>query len=210
MYELILNIPAFFATTFLLAMVPGQGSAMILRQSILSGRKAAMLSVLGNSTGLFIWGTTSSIGLSAIFARSHTAYSILKWSGVAFLFFLSVKTLLTLKNEFGRFDLQSSGESNPWAAYRLGLITNLTNVKAAVFAVAFIPEFVPKDFSLGWGIFIFGCLWPLFSTPWYAILVWTVDKSSVWIQKPQVRRTLTAISAFGIAMLALGLALSSK
>ena len=210
MFELILNIPAFFATTFLLAMVPGQGSAMILRQSILSGRKAAMLSVLGNSTGLFIWGTTSSIGLSAIFARSHTAYSILKWSGVAFLFFLSVKTLLTLKNEFGRFDLQSSGESNPWAAYRLGLITNLTNVKAAVFAVAFIPEFVPKDFSLGWGIFIFGCLWPLFSTPWYAILVWTVDKSSVWIQKPQVRRTLTAISAFGIATLALGLALSSK
>ena len=210
MFELILNIPAFFATTFLLAMVPGQGSAMILRQSILSGRKAAMLSVLGNSTGLFIWGTTSSIGLSAIFARSQTAYSILKWSGVAFLFFLSVKTLLTLKNEFGRFDLQSSGESNPWAAYRLGLITNLTNVKAAVFAVAFIPEFVPKDFSLGWGIFIFGCLWPLFSTPWYAILVWTVDKSSVWIQKPQVRRTLTAISAFGIAMLALGLALSSK
>ena len=210
MFDLLLNVPAFFATTFLLAMVPGQGSAMILRQSILSGRKAAMLSVLGNSTGLFIWGTTSSIGLSAIFARSHTAYSILKWSGVAFLFFLSVKTLLTLKNEFGRFDLQSSGESNPWAAYRLGLITNLTNVKAAVFAVAFIPEFVPKDFSLGWGIFIFGCLWPLFSTPWYAILVWTVDKSSVWIQKPQVRRTLTAISAFGIATLALGLALSSK
>ena len=210
MFDLLLNVPAFFATTFLLAMVPGQGSAMILRQSILSGRKAAMLSVLGNSTGLFIWGTTSSIGLSAIFARSQTAYSILKWSGVAFLFFLSVKTLLTLKNEFGRFDLQSSGESNPWAAYRLGLITNLTNVKAAVFAVAFIPEFVPKDFSLGWGIFIFGCLWPLFSTPWYAILVWTVDKSSVWIQKPQVRRTLTAISAFGIAMLALGLAFSSK
>ena len=210
MFDLLLNVPAFFATTFLLAMVPGQGSAMILRQSILSGRKAAMLSVLGNSTGLFIWGTTSSIGLSAIFARSQTAYSILKWSGVAFLFFLSVKTLLTLKNEFGRFDLQSSGESNPWAAYRLGLITNLTNVKAAVFAVAFIPEFVPKDFSLGWGIFIFGCLWPLFSTPWYAILVWTVDKSSVWIQKPQVRRTLTAISAFGIATLALGLALSSK
>jgi threonine/homoserine/homoserine lactone efflux protein len=92
----------------------------------------------------------------------------------------------------------------------LGLITNLTNVKAAVFAVAFIPEFVPKDFSLGWGIFIFGCLWPVFSTPWYAILVWTVDKSSIWIQKPQVRRTLTAISAFGIATLALGLALSSK
>ena len=210
MHQLLLNIPAFFVTTFLLAMVPGQGVAMVLRQSILGGRKAALFSVLGNSTGLFIWGSSSAIGLSAIFARSETSYSILKWTGVGFLFFLSIQTLLTLKNSFGKFDLESAGKTDSWAAFRLGLITNLTNVKAAVFAVAFIPEFVPKDFSLGWGIFIFGCLWPIVSTSWYVILVWTVDKSAVWIQKPQVRRALTAVSALGIAFLAIGLALSSK
>ena len=84
------------------------------------------------------------------------------------------------------------------------------NVKAAVFAVAFIPEFVPKDFSLGWGIFIFGCLWPIVSTSWYLILIWSVDKSAIFIQKPLVRRILTAISAIGIAGLAIGLAVSSK
>jgi threonine/homoserine/homoserine lactone efflux protein len=210
MAELILNIPAFFVTTFLLAMVPGQGVAMVLRQSILGGRKAALFSVLGNSTGLFIWGTCSAIGLSAIFTRSEIAYSILKWSGVGFLFFLSIQTLLTLKNSFGKFDLESSGKIDAFAAFRLGLFTNLTNVKAAVFAVAFIPEFVPKDFSFGWGIFIFACLWPIVSTLWYVILVWTVDKSAVWIQRPQVRRALTAVSALGIAFLAIGLALSSN
>jgi small-conductance mechanosensitive channel len=41
-------------------------------------------------------------------------------------------------------------------------------------------------------------------------LIWSVDKSAVFIQKPQVRRILTAISAIGIAGLAIGLALSSK
>jgi threonine/homoserine/homoserine lactone efflux protein len=210
MRSLLQNIPAFFATTFLLAMVPGQGVAMVLRQSILGGRKAAFYSVLGNSTGLFIWGSCSAVGLSVVFAQSQTAYSILKWSGVAFLFFLSIQTLLTLKNEYGKFDLNSPGQSTPWSAFRLGLVTNLTNVKAAVFAVAFIPEFVPKDFSLGWGIFIFGCLWPVVSTSWYLILIWSVDKSSVFIQRPQIRRILTAISALGIAGLAIGLALSSK
>jgi threonine/homoserine/homoserine lactone efflux protein len=210
MHQLLLNIPAFFVTTFLLAMVPGQGVAMVLHQSILGGKRAALFSVIGNSTGLFVWGTCSAIGLSAIFTRSETAYSILKWAGVGFLFFLSIQTLLSLKNEFGKFDLQSAGTTDSWAAFRLGLITNLTNVKAAVFAVAFIPEFVPKDFSLGWGIFIFGCLWPIVSTSWYVILVWSVDKSAVWIQKPQIRRVLTVISALGIAALAIGLALSSK
>ena len=60
-------LPGFMGTAFLLAMVPGQGVAMILRQSILGGRNAAIWSVLGNSSGLIIWGTLSSVGLSAIF-----------------------------------------------------------------------------------------------------------------------------------------------
>ena len=207
-------------------MVPGQGVAMILRQSILGGRKAAFWSLMGNSLGLLTWGTLSSVGLSAVFAKSHLAYSILKWSGVVFLVFLSLQTLATLKNEFGKFDLQSEGQVRTWPALRLGLITNLTkvkawpairlglltnltNVKAAVFAVAFLPQFVPRDFSLGWGIFIFGCIWPLVSTSWYLIMIWTVDKSSLYIQKPKVRRVLTAISAVGILGLAIGLALTS-
>jgi threonine/homoserine/homoserine lactone efflux protein len=190
-------------------MVPGQGVAMILRQSILGGGKAAFWSLMGNSIGLLTWGTLSAIGLSAIFAKSHLAYSILKWTGVAFLVFLSLQTLATLKNEFGKFDLQSAGQVRTWPALRLGLLTNLTNVKAAVFAVAFLPQFVPANFSLGWGIFIFGCIWPLVSTSWYLILIWTVDKSAIFIQKARVRRALTAISAVGILGLAIALALSS-
>ena len=210
MHSLIGNIPGFVATTFLLAVVPGQGVAMILRQSILGGPRAAVLSLFGNSLGLITWGTLSAVGLSAVFATSPTAYAILKWSGVLFLIYLSIRTLFALRNEFGKFDLQSSGQVETWPAIRLGLITNLTNVKAAVFAVAFIPQFVPANFSLGWGIFIFALIWPLVSTSWYLFLIWTVDKSSVFIQRAKVRRVLTAFSAIGIMGLAIGLALSSS
>ncbi|CAB5238959.1 unannotated protein [freshwater metagenome] len=207
---LIRNIPAFFATTMLLAIVPGQGMAMILRQSIVGGKRPALYSVLGNSVGLLVWGTLSAIGLSAIFATSPLAFDILKWTGVGFLVFLSIQTLFSLRNKFGKFDLQSQAASQPLSAFRLGLLTNLTNVKAAVFAVAFLPTFVPDNFSLALGIFIFGCLWPLVSSCWYIFLVWTVDYSSEYIQRPIIRRILTAVSAVGIAVLAIGLALSSN
>jgi len=190
-------------------MVPGQGVAMVLRQSILGGSKAAFFSALGNCAGILTWAISSAIGLSAIFARSHTAFTLLKWSGVIFLVIVSIQTLLTLKNEFGKFDLESKSEMNLLSSFRLGLVTNLTNVKAAVYAVAFLPAFVPKDFSLGWGIFIFGSIWALVSICWNIFLIWTVKKSAAYIQKPVVRRVLTAISALGIMFLALGLALSS-
>ena len=209
MSELLLVVPAFAFTTLLLVMVPGQGVAMVLRQSILGGSKAAFFSALGNCAGILTWATSSAIGLSAIFARSHTAYTLLKWSGVIFLVIVSIQTLLTLKNEFGKFDLESKSEMNLLSSFRLGLVTNLTNVKAAVYAVAFLPAFVPDDFSLGWGIFIFGSIWALVSICWNIFLIWTVKKSAAYIQKPVVRRVLTAISALGIMFLAVGLALSS-
>ena len=210
MTQLLLNVPAFAFATLLLVMVPGQGVAMVLRQSILCGSKAAFLSAIGNCVGILIWATSSSLGLSAIFARSHTAYSILKWSGVIFLVTVSIQTLLQLRHEFGKFDLDSKVDVSNLASFRLGLLTNLTNVQAAVYAVAFLPAFVPGSFSLAWGIFIFGSIWAIVSISWNILLIWSVKKSSVYIQKPVVRRSLTAISALGIMGLAIGLALSSS
>jgi len=202
-------IPAFALTALLLAVVPGQGVAMILRQSLVGGRNAAFYSVLGNSTGLIIWGTLSSVGLSAVFAKSHFAFNILKWAGVVFLTGLAIQTLWQLRKEFGKFDVTSGAKTNFFAAYRLGLITNLTNVKAAVFAVAFIPQFVPKGFSLALGIFLLALVQSTVSMSWYSFLILAVDKSSVFLSRPSVRRTLTAISAVGIIVLAVGLAITS-
>jgi len=205
---LLSNLPSFIVATALLVMIPGQGVAMVLRQSIIGGPKAAFLSSLGNCLGIMLWSVSSAIGLSAIFTRSDTAYSILKWSGVLFLTFISAQTFLSLRKEFGKFDLESNEVTSTWASFRLGLITNITNAKAAVYAVAFIPAFIPKETSLGFGIVLLGTVWALISITWNIGLIWTVTKSSTYIQRPSVRKVLTAISAFGILGIAVGLALS--
>jgi threonine/homoserine/homoserine lactone efflux protein len=181
---------------------------MVLRQSILGGSRAAFLSALGNCAGILTWSFSSAVGLSAIFATSELAYTVLKWTGVIFLVIVSLQTLYSLRFEFGKFDLESKNEGGSWASFRLGLLTNLTNVKAALYAVAFLPVFVPTNFSLAWGIFIFGSIWAAISITWNIFLIWSVKRSAYLIQKPAVRRVLTAISALGIMGLAIGLAFS--
>jgi threonine/homoserine/homoserine lactone efflux protein len=183
-------------------MVPGQGVAMVLRQTIIGGSRCAYLSVLGNTAGLIIWGGLSSVGLSTVFAHSHLAFNLLKFTGVAYLSFLSIQTLFELRNDFGKFDYNGNASIQPLAAFRLGLLTNLTNVKAAVFAVAFIPLFVPKHFNLGAGIMILVAVQSIVSTTWYFSLVAAIDKASVILARPRVRRWLTGISAVGLLALA--------
>ena len=207
MIDLLQVIPAFALTVLIIVMVPGQGVAMVLRQSILSGKEAAFYSVMGNSSGLIIWGVLSGVGLSAIFQASPTAFNILKWAGVIYLTILSIQTLLQLKNEAGKFEFETGNRAKTFGpAFRIGITTNLTNVKAAVFSVGLVPQFVPKGFSLGWGIFILCCIWAVISMSWYSLMITVVDKSSKWIQQPRIRRALTAFSAIGIAVLAIGLA----
>ena len=189
-------------------MVPGQGVAMVLRQSIIGGPKAALLSSIGNCLGIMIWSVSSAIGLSAIFTESETAYLILKWTGVIFLTLISAQTFYSLRKEFGKFDLDSNIQISDWGSFRLGLVTNLTNAKAAVYAVAFIPAFIPQQSSLVIGIITLGAVWAIISIVWNIGLIWTVKKSSVYIQKPQVRRVLTATSAIGILGIAISLAAS--
>lgn len=202
------NLPSFVFATALLVMIPGQGVAMVLRQSIIGGPKAALLSSIGNCAGILIWSISSAIGLSAVFTQSDLAYSILKWTGVIFLSLISIQTFLSLRKEFGRFDLESTVTTSTWGSFRLGLVTNLTNAKAAVYAVAFIPAFIPQDAPLGLGIITLGATWAMVSILWNIGLIWTVKKSSHFIQRPNVRRVLTAISAVGILAIAAGLAIS--
>ena len=210
MIDLLQVVPAFALTVLIIVAVPGQGVAMVLRQSILSGKEAAFYSVFGNTTGLIVWGILSSVGLSAIFQASPTAFNVLKWAGVAYLTLLSIQTLMQLKNQAGKFEYESGEKAKTFGpAFRIGITTNLTNVKAAVFSVGLVPQFVPDSFNLGWGIFILSCIWAVISMSWYALMILIVDKSSKWIQKPKVRRALTAFSAIGIAALAIGLAFTN-
>lgn len=199
------NIGAFALTALFITMVPGQGMAMVLRQALVSGSTAARLSVLGNSSGLIIWTLASAVGLSAIFAASPIAFEILKWSGVVYLLFIAAQTLWSLRTSSHRFDFEGEEFQTPGHAFRVGFLTNITNAKAMVFALAFLPQYVPTDFNLTLGVIIFGLIWTIISVSWYMAIVAGINRAHAWLQKPRVRRGLTAVSGVGIFILAIGL-----
>lgn len=203
------QLPSFVLATFLLAIIPGQGMAMVLRQVLVGGRRTGFISVLGNSTGLIVWGIASAIGLAAAFAASEMAYNILKYVGVGYLIFVALQTLWKLRGGASAFDMPSQGlHQTPWQAYRRGLITNLTNAKAGVFAVAFLPLFVPSDFSVGVGVAILGAVWAIVSALSYSMIIYGFHKAANRFTSPQAQRRLTIISGAGILVLALSLAIS--
>lgn len=202
------NLPTFIASVFLLAMIPGQGTAMILRQTLIYGSKTGILTVVSYTAGFSIWGGLSAIGLASIFTQSETAYAILKYLGVAYLLFLSVQGFFYLSKNSSKFEIPNDLVKSDSSPIRTGLTTSLTNVKAAVIAVAFLPAFVPEGFNLALGVFLLGVIWSLTSLSWYLILVLSVGKASIFFANSKSKKLLGAISSIGLLVLSYLLAIS--
>ncbi|WP_432934243.1 LysE family transporter [Microbispora sp. CA-135349] len=85
---------AFVGSCFLLAMIPGVSTAVILRQTLRAGRSSGVAALLGNETGIFLWAMAAVFGLSVLVLASQVAYGAMKAAGAALLVALGVRVAL--------------------------------------------------------------------------------------------------------------------
>ena len=160
------DLPAFLLASFLLWITPGPDTMFILARSIGLGSRAGALSVLGISSGILIHTAFAAFGLSALLATSAVAFSLLKFAGALYLIFLGIQVLRKKPHGMTTPKVEAT---DPWRIYRQGVTTNVLNPKAAIFFLAFLPQFVdartnpgPVPFLLLGGIFVLGgTLWCL-------------------------------------------------
>ncbi|MFI5490948.1 LysE family translocator [Actinoplanes sp. NPDC051859] len=183
------HIPAFVLTTLLLAMLPGPGQALMLRQTLTHGRRAAFASIMGTATGLVIWSVAAAAGLSAVLLANPAMYALLRIAGGAILAVLGITTLLALrKPETPPADL-GPARSRAWLA---GLTTNLGNPKAGVFAISLLPQFVTTDGPVFLSNVALGAIWALVTAAWYVAFTWAVDRGRAFTSRPAVHRRVQA------------------
>ncbi|WP_396449528.1 LysE family translocator [Actinomadura sp.] len=224
------SLLAFVGAAVLVAMVPGPSTVVIMRESMRSGRRCGLATVLGNETGVLLWGLAAAVGLSALLAASRLAYDGLRIAGAAVLVWFGVRALLQARRGGRRGEAsggvsgEASGEvsggpsggagAEPeggaglpgWRCYRLGLVTNFANPKAGVFAVSFLPQFVPAGWPVVWVLVGFSVLWAFIDLAWYTVVVWLVGAARRVLGRPAVRRRLEQVS--GVVLVGLGVRLA--
>lgn len=164
------DFPLFLLSAMILNMTPGTDTMYIVARSVSQGRKAGILSVLGISSGSIIHTIAASVGISAVIASSAFLFSLIKWIGAGYLFYLGAMLLFRNENnQDSQHEITKTTDLNSFKIYQQGLLTNVLNPKVAIFFLAFLPQFVdPKgeyqvfSYLLLGGTFIFtGTIWCL-------------------------------------------------
>lgn len=202
------HLPLFLITTWLLAMLPGAGQALMVRQTLEGGPRLTRPTIAGNATGLLIWSTAAAAGLSAVLLANPRAYAAVRIAGGIVLVVLGVQTLRAARNAPETSAAADPGHHRPGTrgAYLAGLGTNLGNPKAGVFAVSVLPQFVTADGPVLVSSIALGVIWALVNACWYLLFTWAVGRGRALVSRPAVRRGLSI--ATGVVLLALGVAVA--
>ncbi len=137
------NIIMFIVASSILGIAPGPDNIFVLTQSIIDGKKAGIIITLGLCTGLLFHTSIVAMGIAVIFKTSLLAFNILKYTGAAYLLFLSWQAFKSSSSG----DLKTSEKENASfrKLYRKGIIMNVTNPKVSIFFLAFLPQFADSS-----------------------------------------------------------------
>jgi threonine/homoserine/homoserine lactone efflux protein len=134
------TLAAFVLASFILVVVPGPSVLFVISRGVALGRKAAVLTVVGNEMGLFIQVLLVAAGIGSLVERSVVAYEVLRLAGAAYIVYLGVQAIRHRRALSTVLDVTATRSSRH--IVREGFIVGITNPKAIVFFTAVLPQFV--------------------------------------------------------------------
>lgn len=134
----------YLLTSIVVILLPGTGVLYTLAFGLSRGWRASVLAALGCTLGILPHIVASIAGLAALLHTSALAFQIVKYLGVAYLFYMAWCVVRDGSS------LQVSGNTAPLSAYKIivnGFLLNILNPKLSLFFLAFLPQFVPTGTS---------------------------------------------------------------
>jgi threonine/homoserine/homoserine lactone efflux protein len=213
--ELQTSMAAFVLAVLLISASPGPAMALIFRRAALRGLRGGVPTVLGLELGLYAWAIFAGAGFAALVAASEVAYLVLRVVGAAVLLYLGGRALLAAwrdRRSPAPADLPQPAPRRHdwWGAFGEGVVVQLANPKAAVFMIAFYPQFVPADGPVFTTTALLGLLQITIETALYLTLAAGVARAGAWFRRPRIRRRLDAVSGSVLVGLGLRVAVSSR
>jgi RhtB (resistance to homoserine/threonine) family protein len=134
----------FLLAGILLNLTPGNDTIYILSRTIAQGRKAGIMSVLGIATGSLIHTFFAAVGLSVIIAQSPVLFTVIKYAGAAYLFYIGIRMIFS-KTSVIRLDQPEDEKYKK--IYWQAVFTNVLNPKVALFFISFLPQFIDPTYA---------------------------------------------------------------
>ncbi len=131
----------FFAASWAISISPGPGAIASMSAGLNHGFKYGYVTIFGLVLGIWTQLLVVGAGLGALIAASATAFTVVKWLGVAYLVWLGIAQWRAPARPM--VAVSDSGEIVTQRALILkAWMINVVNPKGTVFLLAVVPQFM--------------------------------------------------------------------
>jgi threonine/homoserine/homoserine lactone efflux protein len=209
---MLIALLAFSGAAFLIVLLPGPDTLVVLRSLVRRGRANAIRTVIGVLSGLTVWVLAAALGLSAVLRASHNGYMALRYAGAAYLLWIGVQSLRG--RAIAQPDAQPDATVNVGVlpkrrragvlggGYSAGLATDLLNPKVGVFFVAFLPGFIPHGYDVGAFTVLLGAIFIAETAIYFAVLLTASHAVTRWLATPRIQRRVDRTT--GVVLIGFG------
>lgn len=137
---------AYLFTVLALMSTPGPSHLLMLSNSMTHGFRRSTATAAGDLTANALQMLAAGLGLATLIFASERAFTVIKWLGVMYLFWLGAKMIV------GSLRRRAEDEAPPVVTtgrlWLQGFVTSAANPKAVVFFAALFPQFIEAERAL--------------------------------------------------------------
>ena len=191
-----------FVLGFALAASPGPDSFLIVRNTLVEGRRIGFMTLLGNRIGLCAHLAAAIAGLSVALQTSPALYLGVRLLGAAYLVYLGASNLMSRARQAPAAAVTGPGGGMASVtAVRQGLLNNLLNPKVSLFFLSLFPQFATGD-VLSRSPVTVAVVFLAGNTLWYVLLVQMVGLQ--WLRERLQRFQAALDLVFALIFVGLG------
>lgn len=199
-----------FIVGYLACMSPWPDVLLVLKNSILYGRKQGVVTAFGIASGLIIHVSYCIFGLATLISTSIVLYTIIKIVGAIYLFYIAWQ-LFTIKKADVQIVEPTDEQKNKsiFQGFREGFLCNALNPKATLFFLAIFSQFLTPNMIILerlilWWVMILAAL------AWFIPLAFLLTIPKVRKQLTKIQYVFSKIMGFALAGLGLKILFSTK
>ncbi|QGN33536.1 LysE family translocator [Microlunatus sp. Gsoil 973] len=199
------HLLAFGLTSLILVVIPGPSVLFTISRAMTVGRRAALLTVIGNALGCYLQVTAVAFGVGALVSVSVVAFMIMKYLGAGYIVFLGVQAV---RHRRSLLEAVTRATSRPRSTVRVvldGLVVGVTNPKTIVLFAAALPQFTdPAGPAPTVQMLVLGALFPLIAVVCDSVWAVTASRARDWFARSP-RRMEAVGGVGGLTMMGVGI-----
>lgn len=196
----------FVLASSLILIIPGPTIILVVSQSIVNGRRAALPLVAGVIAGDFTAMTLSLMGVGSLLAVSAGLFLLLKWFGAVYLIYLGLKLWKEGTPVSGLEPQAPRGSST--SLFKASYIVTALNPKSIAFFIAFFPQFIDRAGTSVLQLSLLGATFLVLAGINSAMYAAFAGQFSTYLQEQRMRKLLSrsgAAALIGAGIITAGL-----